>query len=717
LTDANQSKSSLAEQNKLLHAQLERANNELRRAHETQLLQNVGSTQEGATTHDEREHTKELDDLRSVIAYLRKENEISSSKFELAHLENDRFRVQVRALESTIERLREELKRTESSSTDAVARSADTAAKSAAQLEQLDLLRESNATLREECQRTVARLRTEEERVKNLDAQMAPLRNAETLLKAQVDSLKQEVTTLGDANKRWKQRVEQLVEKYQQVDPTEYEKVCADKVALEKQLAEIQARENTLKAELEGLKSSEGKIAEEEKGKTENLRKQYDRIKGFAKTWKNKAEALTKQLAEKSKEADDKTSLVAELHKKLAQSLSEKSALESRFSSLEAAKSDGAALTASTNALWEKERKELKSKVDADAKRIVQMKDFTAKLMTNMKVLQQENSQLKGQVTQASTTPTVASATPASQQTAVSAAPTAPAVPDAGVASAQTLPVALAGTTAKAVSDTTGAATAKMSAIAPVPVPAQVPSVPAKTPVIAPVPVPVQVSSVPAKTPVLAPAPVPVQAPSAPVAAPTLKTVTTVLNPAAKPFVAAPATTTIATKNSAHDETKEAEPSTSTAGGVNTQLSEEEKLRLTLQQSMMKKLIKKPAEAKPSVPATAPPTKPVVATSMPAAAKPPLPSQAPPPLPPSAPAEDSKPVSSNTGAAPTITTSFGVWRSKWPCIRQAWCNHTASSIVPHTDASPGCGIDHPVAKHALHLCCYQQHHRFFVSEH
>uniref|UniRef100_K3X5B0 Uncharacterized protein n=1 Tax=Globisporangium ultimum (strain ATCC 200006 / CBS 805.95 / DAOM BR144) TaxID=431595 RepID=K3X5B0_GLOUD len=330
LREVSEAKDALSQQNKLLHSQLERAASQVRRAHEQELMKNAvekrqKAGEEGKTDGDgvtSAQHNKEVDDLRSVIAFLRRESEISVSKLDLAQQEIQRYRAQVLSLESTVARLHDEIKTLSSNgdkqgSNETTSNAPSEAAKRVAQLEQLSLLRESNATLRDESQKYLAKLKEEEAKVKALEEQLTPLRNSEASLKTLVASLKQEIVTLNDANKRWKQRVEQLVEKYQQVDPAEHDKVVSEKEALVKEVTELKANQTILQSELDTLRSSEGKLLEEEKTKVENWKKQYDRIKGFAKTWKTKAETFSKQLADKTKEADDKSNAVTELETKV----------------------------------------------------------------------------------------------------------------------------------------------------------------------------------------------------------------------------------------------------------------------------------------------------------------------------------------------------------------------------------------------------------------
>ncbi|TMW61234.1 hypothetical protein Poli38472_013697 [Pythium oligandrum] len=641
LTEATEAKNALTEQNKLLHTQLERASHQLRRAHEQALMKVVenpgGATESGGAVA----HNTELDDLRSVITFLRKESEISTSKLELANQENQRLRAQVTSLEATIARLREDLKQLEGASARLGSSSADYGllsdeTKRSAQLEQLSLLRESNATLRDECQKNLARFKAEEERAKALEGQLAPLQTSESRLTAEVASLKQELAALTEANKRWKSRVEQLVEKYQQVDPAEHEKVCAEKDALAKELADLQTKEAALRTEVDSLKSNEGKSLEEEKTKAENLRKQYDRIKGFAKTWKTKAETLTKQVAEKTKEAEDKAALVTELQRKIIQADVDKSTLQSKITTLEAAKAESGGATAAASATWEKERQDLTVRVDIETKKVTQLKEMNSKLLTGMKALKQENTQLKGQLStatseaQADSAPAVTSPPTSSPPLPVEPAPpsnststTSPGsvvAPPLPTSSPPVVPPVPAATTSVSATPptTTTAAPVKSPVRAPVSAPSVVPTLKAVTG--APPTqnaAPATAAAAPTK-----PATAPVKPPQPAVTAPVKPQQATVAAPVKPPQVA------VVASSKPPQITSAAPLPVKSENAPAASVSDEEKLRLSALQSLKKQFLKAGGDASKqssSVSQGTTPVKPLFG----GVAKPPLPGAAP----------------------------------------------------------------------------------------
>ncbi|CCI41580.1 unnamed protein product [Albugo candida] len=378
LKEAKEALKALQEQNQLLHAQLERSSTQIQR------LQDDKLTSKPYATEDITCSEKELYDLRGIVAFLRRENEISNSKLELCRQETQRLKSQNQTLETAIKRLRSEMQEmnemSKSNEKDPKV-SPNESGMRLAQIEQLNLLRESNATLRDENERNVSKLKQQIVKVEALQSEFEPLKKRELTLSSQLENLKEEIEVLKEANKRWKARVDQLVEKYQQVDPADYEKVCKERDQLFKDVEALRSERLKLANELEGARSNEGKSAQEAQLMIENLRKQYDQIKGFAKTWKAKAEAFSKELVEKKKEADTSKARVTELEM-------ESQVLQSKSAEL-------AAMNAS---LAEKERQEILDKVESESKRTVQLRDFNNRLLTSLKTLKKENMDLKTQL-------------------------------------------------------------------------------------------------------------------------------------------------------------------------------------------------------------------------------------------------------------------------------------------------------------------------------
>lgn len=89
------------------------------------------------------------------------------------------------------------------------------------QINTLNMVRESNATLRDESIRSDRKAKELEMRLQQTNATLDPLKNELRELKASVQQYQQEITLLTEDNERWKARNQQILEKYDRIDPAE----------------------------------------------------------------------------------------------------------------------------------------------------------------------------------------------------------------------------------------------------------------------------------------------------------------------------------------------------------------------------------------------------------------------------------------------------------------------------------------------------------------
>ncbi|CAK4071100.1 unnamed protein product [Aphanomyces euteiches] len=373
--EAQDASSSLSEQNALLHSQLEVLTQDFNRLQEASTLK---AFQERVAV-PEQEQEKQVRELRSIISSLRRDLEIAQSKFDVAKQESLRYQTQIKSLEKSVDRLKAEQ---EVSKQQQVAfLTSDEQNKRSAQLDTLSLLRESNAMLRDENEKNHKKCQEKDAIIQGLEAKIHPLQTSESLLKSQIQTLKEDMESLNQSNKRWKDRVNQLIEKYQQIDPEEHEKVCAERNALKArvdELVEASQASNEDKKRIEEL-MTEKKHAEE----------RLARMRLFVKDWQQQAKAAKERVTEL--EANK-----AELEGKASSERErEKAALDEKVKTLE----DQLKVTEQKLRLNEEKLKlseaEMKSKLDSEGKKNSALKDMNAKLLQRCNVFRQEIAELK----------------------------------------------------------------------------------------------------------------------------------------------------------------------------------------------------------------------------------------------------------------------------------------------------------------------------------
>lgn len=258
----------LTEQNNVLHQHLDNVSSQATRirqaADSTVATPGEGNTADGTEA--------KLSELRAVINYLRKEKEIVDMQLELGKQETARLKTQIghvtRDLEDTRTTLSDERERAAS-----VAATDAQHAELVEKIQQLNLLRESNATLRADSEAHAKRSRELDIRLKNVLQELDPLRERARTMQAELDARNEHVTRLEEENRRWQERNNQLLTKYDRVDPTEFQ---------------------SLKDELENLRAEKSALESQQTTQAEGLTQLQEKIAALEATNKAHREAITK---------------------------------------------------------------------------------------------------------------------------------------------------------------------------------------------------------------------------------------------------------------------------------------------------------------------------------------------------------------------------------------------------------------------------------------
>ncbi|RKO90893.1 hypothetical protein BDK51DRAFT_25808 [Blyttiomyces helicus] len=187
------------------------------------------------------EADRSIGELRELVRSLRGDKVIIETRLEIALQENDRIKgdydyVQ-RSLDETRTILDEERKRTNEAQANNRRHDELIAA-----VNDLNVLRESNHMLREELKKTEAKLTKAQEIVASLRAMIDPLKEEVATLKAEVEVRKEENNVLIADNTRWKARAQQILDKYERVDPAEHAKLKDDTIKMQEEITALQAK-------------------------------------------------------------------------------------------------------------------------------------------------------------------------------------------------------------------------------------------------------------------------------------------------------------------------------------------------------------------------------------------------------------------------------------------------------------------------------------------
>ncbi|KAF5333006.1 hypothetical protein D9758_015176 [Tetrapyrgos nigripes] len=326
----------ITKQNNLLHHHLESVSSQaarIRQAADTNVPADAGGEAQPADGADTK-----LSELRSVVAYLRKEKEIVDLQLELSKQENTRLKTQIDHLQQTLHETRQTLSEERER---AVENAASTAQHNelVERINQLNILRESNATLRADCETHQKRSKALEERLKTLHKQLEPVKEEARVAQAELQAKVAQVKRLEEENRRWQERNQQLLGKYDRIDPSEMQALKDEIEQLKTQKAEVETTVQQRDEELKSLKEHVEKVEKSVRDHREMLTKTNQSAKNRIGELNSQRSTLMTQKKELETKVEALETKVEALEKEQQEMQATKAALDARIASLEAEKS------------------------------------------------------------------------------------------------------------------------------------------------------------------------------------------------------------------------------------------------------------------------------------------------------------------------------------------------------------------------------------------
>lgn len=271
----------LVKQNNILHQQFEYVTmqaQQIRQRSEADF-----NTVEGVVPSEDTSIGKEdsIEGLREVIKYLRREKEIVDIKYELLQQENRRLKQQLDRTVKELDETRVQLMSEREKEANAATSSAQHQ-ELLAKINELNVLRESNVTLRAESERNTRRATELEAKVSELTSQISPLEEKLRLLQAEVESKDDQTRLLTEDNERWKNRNQQILQKYERIDPVELQnlrdQLIAVSVEKEKLEAQLLEANNKNRAVAEAWKARHDKAVASAKARLDQNRETIESL-------------------------------------------------------------------------------------------------------------------------------------------------------------------------------------------------------------------------------------------------------------------------------------------------------------------------------------------------------------------------------------------------------------------------------------------------------
>ncbi|EIW59409.1 uncharacterized protein TRAVEDRAFT_121374 [Trametes versicolor FP-101664 SS1] len=239
----------LSDQNGLLHQHLETVSTHAARIKQAA----TSSTDDSGEPEASDDADTKLTELRSLVTYLRKEKEIIELQLELSKQENTRLKTQIDHLSQNLDESRRALSEERERAVQSAASDAQHS-QLAEKINQVSILRESNATLRSDCDSYAKRARQLEVELRQVSSELEPTKEQLRVAQAEIEAKEQQIKLLENESRRWQERNTQLLTKYDRIDPAEMQ-------SLKDEITQLQAKNAELLATIE---SQKGEIAAHE---------------------------------------------------------------------------------------------------------------------------------------------------------------------------------------------------------------------------------------------------------------------------------------------------------------------------------------------------------------------------------------------------------------------------------------------------------------------
>ena len=227
----------LKTQNDLLHQQIVTLSKAYKRS---------DSNQDSTDQHE----SSPTNNLQEIINYLRREKDIVDVQLELASQEAKRLKQQLNHSQSQLDDARLKLQQQNRLEADN-ANSALTQRKLMETVQDLNTHREANVTLRAESRLAQAGLNTRTKEVEELRAQIEPLQDQVQEIKGEREAHADEIKLLKENADRWQQRAQNVLQKYDRVDPAELEALKQKITTIEAERDELVLTKDQLQTQLE----------------------------------------------------------------------------------------------------------------------------------------------------------------------------------------------------------------------------------------------------------------------------------------------------------------------------------------------------------------------------------------------------------------------------------------------------------------------------------
>ncbi|KAL2075789.1 hypothetical protein VTL71DRAFT_732 [Oculimacula yallundae] len=313
-------------QNKLLHQQLENIGAQIVGLQHSRSTLPESTPVEAGSPQADTASDRNADGLRELNNYLRREKEIVEVQYELKIQEAKRLQQQLDYAQSQLDESRLKLDQERRQHADG-GRSSIAHKDLMEKLNELNLFRESSITLRNEARQAQTQLAEKTKRVEDLLEQIQPLESKIRELEQGKETSDGEMRLLQEDRDRWQKRTQDIISKYDRIDPAEMEQLKETIESLRAERDSLTEEQQPLQEKIQGL---EGEKAAWQQSRTKLIEQAKERNRINLKENKDRT-------AERDAAIQEKETLQQELiglQQQLEIAVQEKEATEQQLASL-----------------------------------------------------------------------------------------------------------------------------------------------------------------------------------------------------------------------------------------------------------------------------------------------------------------------------------------------------------------------------------------------
>jgi len=325
LSELRTRRDDIAAQNRLLLQQLEAVSLQV-----STLQQNRATFVEHAepgTPASRATPDRSVEGLLELVTYLRRDKEIVDVQYELSIQEAKRLRQQLEYVQSQLDESRLKLdqeRRTQADGSRSTMAHKDLMEK----LNELNLFRESSITLRNEARQAQAQLAEKTTQVEELLESIQPLETKVRELENIKEMQEGEIRLLQEDRDRWQKRNQEILSKYDRIDPAEMEQLKESITALQAEREALIAGQQPLQEQVQGFEAERAAWLTSRTKLIEQAKERSRKLIG----------EKNEKVAERDAVIQEKANLdqqLSDLRQELGSSIKEKQALEQRLTLLE----------------------------------------------------------------------------------------------------------------------------------------------------------------------------------------------------------------------------------------------------------------------------------------------------------------------------------------------------------------------------------------------